>query len=441
MGISYPSVQFKYAGSRYNFVAVMYADKDPQAGYVLNNKFISQFYYINALNSLVLEGELDYADNEGKIINFIQSTFLNIDIGLTKCKENSDGSISIQELDSKYQFKHSFIVNSIEVVGRDENVIQYKFHLVSDNWLKCAQTLDYTNYDRDPEPVLSVLQACIEQNQLETDISSFQTAKANVSLNYMTNGNDDLFTVSKYLLNRLYYTKDYDDSLKFVMYDEHAEKYKLFDVKSIETQKSGFNSIILAMDKSTLEHITYDSQNGLATVVNWPKTSTLKALFNREVATYDLSSNQLSSYRMPSDSIAEYYNRRQTATEQEDKMSKLSMLKGLASNPIQRHCAWNNAVDVYNCLTSDILGDNALVINTTGYILRKPSDAVFVALPQDKSDLNSDYESARNDCELRYRELTGLWITAKVVHIVSPQNETYRQNLVLFKNYAQPTHS
>lgn len=75
----------------------------------------------------------------------------------------------------------------------------------------------------------------------------------------MTNGNDDLFTVSKYLLNRLYYTKDRDDSLKFVMYDEHAEKYKLFDVKNIETQKSGLNSIILAMNKSTLEHMTYDS--------------------------------------------------------------------------------------------------------------------------------------------------------------------------------------
>lgn len=146
----------------------------------------------------------------------------------------------------------------------------------------------------------------------------------------------------------------------------------------------------------------------------------MKALFNREVATYDLSSNQLSSYQISSDSTVDYYNKRQTTTKQEDKMSKLSLLKDIAKNPVQRHCVWNNAVDVYNSLTADILGDNALVINTTGQILRKPSDAVFVSLPQDKSDLKSEDEDAYKDWEIRYKELTGLWITAKVVHIVSP---------------------
>ena len=107
----------------------------------------------------------------------------------------------------------------------------------------------------------------------------------------MTNGNDDLFTATKYLLNRLYYTQDRDDSLKFIMYDEHSEKYKMFDVKQLDQQKSGMNSIILAMNKSTLEHMTYDSPNKLASVVSYPKTSTIKAIFNREVSTYDLSSN------------------------------------------------------------------------------------------------------------------------------------------------------
>ena len=47
-------------------------------------------------------------------------------------------------------------------------------------------------------------------------------------------------------------------------------------------------------------------------------------------------------------------------------MSKLKLLDNIASNPLQRHCVWNNAVDVYNSLTADVLGDNALVVNTTG---------------------------------------------------------------------------
>ena len=437
MAISFPSSQFKYVGSRYNFVAVMYADRQPETNYVLNNQFISQFFYTNTLNNLVLEGELDYSDNEGKVINFIQSTFLNIDVGFTKCKENSDGSISIQELDPKFQFKCSFIVDNIEITGRDQNVISYKFHLVSDNWLKCAQTLDFTNYDKDPEPVISVIQACIKQNNLEVDLSSFESTKANVKLNYMTNGNDDLFTATKYLLNRLYYTQDRDDSLKFIMYDEHQEKYKMFDVKQLDQQKSGMNSIILSMNKSTLEHMAYDSPNKLASVVSYPKTSTIKAIFNREVATYDLSSNQLSCYQISSDTTVDYYNKRYATTQQEDKMSKLKLLDSIASNSLQRHCVWNNTVDVYNSLTADVLGDNALVVNTTGQILRKPSDAVFIQLPQDKSDLKSDDEDAYKDWEIRYKELTGLWITAKVVHIISPQQETYRQNLVLFKNYIE----
>ena len=50
----------------------------------------------------MLEGELDYVDAEGKIVNYIHSTFLNLDIGFTKLKQAVDGSIATKSLDTKF---------------------------------------------------------------------------------------------------------------------------------------------------------------------------------------------------------------------------------------------------------------------------------------------------------------------------------------------------
>jgi hypothetical protein len=56
--------------------------------------------------------------------------------------------------------------------------------------------------------------------------------KSVVSLNYITQLNDNLFTVLKYLFHKLYYNFDKkDDSMKFVVYDWFNNKYRLLDLK------------------------------------------------------------------------------------------------------------------------------------------------------------------------------------------------------------------
>ena len=41
----------------------------------------------------------------------------------------------------------------------------------------------------------------------------------------MTNGNDSPVSSLKYLLNRLYYLEQKDDSVKTVIYNESSDKY------------------------------------------------------------------------------------------------------------------------------------------------------------------------------------------------------------------------
>ena len=65
---------------------------------------------------------------------------------------------------------------------------------------------------------------------LQVDVESFSKTRANVSINYISRENDNLFTASKFLMHNLYYMPERDTSVKFFVYDPFATKYKLLDL-------------------------------------------------------------------------------------------------------------------------------------------------------------------------------------------------------------------
>ena len=76
---------------------------------------------------------------------------------------------------------------------------------MSNNWFKCAANVYYSNYNRPKETVFDILKSCISRNQLTVDDETFGTVSTSVTMSYASHANDDLFSVVKYLMHKLYY--------------------------------------------------------------------------------------------------------------------------------------------------------------------------------------------------------------------------------------------
>lgn len=114
-------------------------------------------------------------------------------------------------------------------------MFRYKLQLVSSNIFKCLTVLNYTNYAKEPEKIFDIVKKLISQADLTPDGDTFGQVVSPVKMFYITNGNDNLLTSVKYLMNKQYYfnsnqkmyyeDKGYDPprdttpSMKFIWYN------------------------------------------------------------------------------------------------------------------------------------------------------------------------------------------------------------------------------
>ena len=139
-------------------------------------------------------------------------------------EQKFDGEITIEKFSEFRRFECQFLVDNIGITERGSNQISYKIDLVSINILKCMRNIQYSNYGDDKQGVFDIFKACLAQAGLTPDKDSFDRVKTGVKLDYITNGNDDMMSISKYLMERLlYYSKNLDDSLKFFFWNESSQ--------------------------------------------------------------------------------------------------------------------------------------------------------------------------------------------------------------------------
>ena len=143
---------------------------------------------------------------------------------LYEIEESFDNNISISKFSDTNRFQHTFLINNIEILNREKSIVDYRINLVSSKLLNCMTNIEYSNYGGSPVPIFEILKICIAQAKLSPD-KSFDNVKTNVSLPYITTGNDNLFSVFEYLMRRLYYLEKRDDSLKFLMYNDQRDTY------------------------------------------------------------------------------------------------------------------------------------------------------------------------------------------------------------------------
>ena len=266
MALSFPSNEYKYGGLRYNLLAKLYiegAREETETG--LNTEKILKFEYVNRLNELCLTGTLEYVDDVGRVQNFMNFQYVILDVQHAVMEEEYDGpDIATCKTIPEASFRHEFVVDRFEITDRDENRVTYRLSLVSRNWFACAKTIDYSTYAGPKKPILEILRTCMaDQGYAGLNVSqaSFDEAQVPVEIDYVTNGNDNLFTVKDYLLKRTFYLGQRDSSVKFVWYNDLANLYGIFDLARPYALADGCGHILLSMGKSSFENVTAQDRN------------------------------------------------------------------------------------------------------------------------------------------------------------------------------------
>lgn len=430
---------FQYNGNRYLFHASIYSfTKDTEElNFGLRNSNILEFEYVNEFNKLFLEGSITYQDNFGVIDKFLEQSIIYVNIEFVQIIQEFDGDITIEKQSDTEKFFHTFIVNGIKILKRENHNITYKLSLVSANWLKCSHTINFSNYKREPEPIFDIIKSMLSINDLRIDKDSFQSVISPVKLNYITNGNDNSITAINYLLGKLYYYSQKDLCLKFIVYNETDDMYQVLTI-SDSNSYLGNSIIILSLFKTNTENMTIEDPNELNSVTKFPKLNTYKNNFAKKLYNFDYNNNAFIDASIQSKSITQYQNARFESDIHKDKYE-------FFDNDLQffeRGSYWNNDFNIYTNSVKTMIENSSVVVNTAGSIIRKPGFMVQIHVDRDLKLIEDDTLEKVEDIKNRYKALEGTWIVAKVRNIIMPgtidtPKKKYRQNLVLARNFVR----
>lgn len=210
----------------------------------------------------------------------------------SRMEVEQDGGIDIVSEFEGGKLDADFLVESAGIVDRDNEVITYKMQFISINMVDCLKTVDYSNYDKGEEPVLEILRNIARDKAgVDVDTDTFDAVKQQPSMKYITNGNDNLFTAAKFLLDKLYYGYPRARSMVFVFWNELTRKLQLFDAANKDSAM-GKTGITLSMFVAQAEAMAGGVQNELGTVTKFPTSQMLGIGYRRQIATYDYDRNK-----------------------------------------------------------------------------------------------------------------------------------------------------
>ena len=430
---NYSNNIFKYSNKKYTFFANLFTGEDDDDLKVsLDMADVEEFIYENALNELCLRGHLIYTDKYAQVDKFLNQHFAYCSIIFCENKQKNDSGVVIEQLDDERKFIHTFIITGIQVISRAQSIIKYRINLVSNNWFKCAANVYYSNYNRPKETVFDILKSCISRNQLTVDDETFGTVSTSVTMSYASHANDDLFSVVKYLMHKLYYFQDRDDSMKFFLYNEFKDRYQLFDVTNKKTA-TGMYSTIFSFFKTNNEALIQQEPTNIGHLSKpFSKTSVYNNFFQYDMFSYSRETNQISDIRIEPKSTVNYLNNRYDTDGYEPKYQEMfsSMLPY-----VNQGSYWNNDQLIYNDSVKALEENNSLVLNITGDILRKPGSLLNITLDRSLKNGTSENKKDLEKLKKKYKAYEGTWMTSKVQHIICPNQQSYRQQIMVFRNY------
>lgn len=426
----------KYQNITYRLIVSLTSDDKLAMGQnceVLDVNDISMLKYESSLNRLLANAQLTYVDKYSKIDRFLDQQYIECEISFGEVIKKSDGNIDENCIDPNKHMHHTFIVQSIKPIDRQEACIKYQIDMTSIYWKNCIANIAYSNYNSSSKSIFDILKSCMSKAQLPVDIDTFKSVTTDVSMDYATVANDNVLSIFKYLMHKLYFLPKKDSSMKYIMFDLIQNKYKLLDISHL---LNGFDtsSVIVSFFKSNVESLATEEPNNLgAFTESTTQTDLYKDLFEKQIYSYDLSKNSFKLTNSSSKKIANYINANIGMDEY------ATRYKNINFNELQTYYKtgsyWSSDMDVYNKSFDAMTQNNAVILNAAGDIQRQPGAFVDIVVDRSTNAVTDDSRSDLEKMKLKYKVFEGLWIASKVVNIIEPITSRFRQQVALFRNF------
>ena len=432
-GTGYSNNIFQYSNRSYTCAVTLYNSSN-DIRVVCDSLAIEEISYESKLNDLVLSGYIIYTDKYGNVDKLMTQQYCYCELLFAINNNKTDGSLNVVGIDDKNCFTHQFIVNNINVIDRELNVVKYRIDIVSSNWFKCASNVQFSNYDKMPESIFDIVKQCISTNDLKIHEETFDLVKTNVKLNYISQSNDNLFTCLKYLFHKLYYTyTQKDDSLKFLVYDWFNDTYRLLDLKQKNTAIGSYATLMSFFKTNNEMLIQAEPTNIGSFRKGAAKTDMYTGLFDANIFQYFHDTNKIENFPIPSQSMCNYLNNKLDNGNYEQKyqpMLQYSQLKHQAWSSY-----WNSNFDLYDDASRFLSENNSIIVNITGEIRRQPGTFNVISIDRSLTNATTDDKKEIEKFKQKYRAFEGLWMVSKVRNIISPAHSSFRQQVVLCRNF------
>ena len=346
-----------------------------------------------------------------------------------------DGSIVDNQIDEENAFYHMFIIDSMKIVNRENSQIKYEISLVSCNWYNCISNIHFSDNDKYPESVFDILKACMLEANLKVN-DTFKDVKTDVKMNYISQANDNLFKIFNHLMDKLYFFSKKDDKLKFLVYCQHSGEYGLLDIADKNTFM-GMTTTVLSFFKSNAEHLVQENESNIGSYSNGKmKRDLYMTMFNKSICEYDFQKNDLVIDDSANEkALVNFMNEHVAYDDYQLKYHELALDKALTY--VKNASYWNDPLDVYFNMIESMYSTGSLTLNTSGEILRQCGFAVTLVIDRDINALTDDSSQNMEDLKTKYIGFEGTWIALKVVNVICPSRNMFRQKIALFRNYTK----
>ena len=436
--MTYSSNTFSYSGNTYTLNLTLYSASTAvkkSATVSFDGRDIELFEYSTKLNSFTIDGRVIYRDRYAKVDKFMTQQDIYCTVYFAQHKKEKGTTDGIGAPDPEKTFMHDFLVQSIKPLERNQSIVVYEIVLQSAFIKNLYANIKYSNYMLGNQNVLDIFKNCIAQVGLQFDKDSFSQVQADVEIPYITKANDNLLSISKYLMQKLYTMPQKDTSVKLFFYDIFANNIKMLDLKDKNTVLNTY-STVLSMFKSSTELMIQSEPTNLGAFSD-PVTAIQAyiALCNKDIYGYSYASNE---FNKTSFSILEnmnYVNNRIDGTGYQKKYITSSLLPSL--NFFKSSSYWNNSLSIYDNIVAMLEQDAALVLNITGELKRQVGTFTLVSLDRSLANLTNDSKQQLEEEKLKYKMFEGIWFNSKVQNIISFKSNqpSYRQKVALFRNF------
>jgi len=489
MGISLPSgvskginvedpTLFQYGGKWYYFVA-MISNPDVSIGAQnLDNKHLELFEYTNEINSLCLYGNIVYNDIDGSISRFINRQDNHVEIGIRQMEKVSDvGGTSVKPSlevfvpTGKADFMHTFIVQNIRILDRKKQNITYQISLISSAWYLLCSRIVFSNYGKAVDPKLKngyhMMQKfltdalSVNSNSFMVDPKGFEDAAAKtktIEIPFITSGNDNCFSVRKYIFDKLYWNKNQkDETLKFIIFSPVDNTYRCVDYNVDQSWPSCEKPVvILSMFETDYEQQLYASNNELASMAGKNATSTYEDRFRHDIWTFDPSTNSFlsSSSSFDEKDLASFYNEKPETFKTvksgnsylitKDKYPIQLNLKWFL-NTNQYYCSivdWDRSYSLYQSAIDNLIKRDAIEVTVDGDITHQPGTCMGIVLDRTIEKVPDLTPEQLLELYEKHRQVESLFAVLKVTHrfhlSTIGSDASYTEKALLARNFIMP---